>query len=545
MNALILLADAVAALVLTFGTGFLMLRAISTLSPRRCWECSGAMGCAVLGAIAFVAFLAGHHGRIVTAGIWGMLILGCLAELHRGRKEVSLPPRTFTAGLLTIWVVLLAHQCLLPLYSGAFMYGDWWMHFDIARVYRGVQSPEVTYFGAWTIPARTPLFNLFSAFFLTLFGDRFAEHQVVTILPGVALLAAAGTFLPSRTLPLAIGLVSLNSFMVTMILYPWPKILAVTYGLLGLRAYLDGRSAGFPARGGLRVPWALGLWMGLAVLTHSGMIVYALAVLLHGVLAGPGRRRRIGPLLAATAMAGLVLLPWGLWVAWRYGLSSLWTSVPTAVAATPPLSPGWWLDRVLNGIATLVPLPFLRLLLPHTDTGDLALNAWFRFSIAVLPGAITLTGLAVLVHRRHLLADRARRLFGGTCLLLVLFGITGSLLLQPDRNLAGLVGENLTLPVVLVLLLVVTLVAEASPRLQRLVVLLAAAEFLATRGLWSLRLALGAIPANDPNLLLKQRHQLLFARDVLGSSWMVWVVLLVVAQALLLWPLLRPPDPRR
>ncbi|MEB3321359.1 MAG: hypothetical protein VKI81_00880 [Synechococcaceae cyanobacterium] len=545
MNGLTLLATAAAALALTFGTGFLVLRAASTLSPRRCWACSGATGCAVLGAIAFAAFLAGRHGRSFTAGIWLVLILGCLAVLRRRRRGGSLPPpRDGTAALLTLWVLLLAHQCLLPLHSGAFMYGDWWMHFDIARFYLGLRPPDVTYFDAWTIPSRTPLFSLFSAFFLTLFGDRFAVHQVVTILPGVALVAAAGTFLPRRALPLAVGLVSLHPFLVTMILYPWPKILAATCALLGLRAYLDLRGADDPERGRLRVPWGLGLWLGLAVLAHSATILYALALFLHGALVGPARRRRLVPLLAAAAVAGLVVLPWGLWVAGRYGLSALWTSVPTAVAATPPLSPGWWLDRLLNGIATLVPLPILRLLLPHPDSPDLALNAWLRFTIAVLPGALTLTGLGVLVHRRRRLAGRTRRLFGGTGPLLLLWGIAGSLLLQPDRNLAGLVGENLTLPVVLALLLVATLVAEASPRLQRLVVLLAATEFLASRGLWSLRLGLGAIPADDPNLLLKQRHQLLFARDALSSGWVAGcVVLLAAAQALLLWPLLRPPRP--
>src|SRR5262249_54262484 len=68
------------------------------------------------------------------------------------------------------YVHLVAIQALLPVYVGAGWFDDWWMHYDEALIFLGERSIHTTWFkdDAFNLASRTPLFNLVSAFLMSL-----------------------------------------------------------------------------------------------------------------------------------------------------------------------------------------------------------------------------------------------------------------------------------------------------------------------------------------------------------------------------------------
>ena len=43
-------------------------------------------------------------------------------------------------GGCVLWLALLCMQLMLPIYTGADFYGDWWMHFDTSQFYLGLRD---------------------------------------------------------------------------------------------------------------------------------------------------------------------------------------------------------------------------------------------------------------------------------------------------------------------------------------------------------------------------------------------------------------------
>jgi hypothetical protein len=87
------------------------------------------------------------------------------------------------------WITLVGIQLFVLIYSGANWYGDWWMHYNLAKVYLGQQATDTIYFNRYIVSSRTPLFNLFSSYYLGLLGNQFSIYQLSSILPEVFLLA--------------------------------------------------------------------------------------------------------------------------------------------------------------------------------------------------------------------------------------------------------------------------------------------------------------------------------------------------------------------
>ena len=221
MSVFFLLAVAVSAFILTFATGFIVLRAVTAFSTEECWAFSGAAGCTVLATIAAGIFLVHQFDRIYYVGALIAILLLCMMIIKLRKIPIPLtrPPR-WIAYILLFWVVLISFQCITPVYTGAFMYGDWWMHYDIALFFKGLRPLDTEYFGAYGIPSRTPFFNLFATYFLALFNDQFAVYQMVTVIPGIALIGVLLAF--THKTNVALFLLFSSPFLVTMMLYPWP-----------------------------------------------------------------------------------------------------------------------------------------------------------------------------------------------------------------------------------------------------------------------------------------------------------------------------------
>jgi hypothetical protein len=108
------------------------------------------------------------------------------------------------------------------------------MHFDIAQIFLGLQKTDTVYFGTYNVTSRTPLFNLFSSYYLALLENSFAVYQITAILPGVFLTLLIPLFLRPSLIPLAFFPVAFSPYLSNMITYPWPKVLATVYILTGI-----------------------------------------------------------------------------------------------------------------------------------------------------------------------------------------------------------------------------------------------------------------------------------------------------------------------
>ncbi|MFM7788590.1 MAG: hypothetical protein ACKO90_10745, partial [Microcystis panniformis] len=111
-----------------------------------------------------------------------------------------------------------------------------------AQIFLGLQKTDTVYFGTYNVTSRTPLFNLFSSYYLALLANSFAVYQITAILPGVFLTLLIPLFLRPSLIPLAFFLVAFSPYLSSMITYPWPKVLATVYILTSIYFYLDLRN---------------------------------------------------------------------------------------------------------------------------------------------------------------------------------------------------------------------------------------------------------------------------------------------------------------
>jgi hypothetical protein len=511
------------ALVVTFGSGYLWLRAWTNMSEAVCWCLAGVAGAAECALIGLLLFLLGKSS---SAGLCiALTTLVAAASLYRmiqrGNVKVTLPP--WLIGVLLWWCGLVATQAVVPVYAHAFFSYDWWMHFDIVEFYRGLRDPFVQYAG-YTIPSRTPLFNLAGAYYLTVFGDSFAMYQLTALIYGIGLFGVLVLFVPSHWSILLL-LVALNSFLTTHVLYPWPKILATALMMAGVWCYLQWRDEPRPHR---RWIFASGLWAGLAVMTHTGMVVYVAALAIDYVYLN---RSRLSQAMGAIGWGGvaiaLPIIPWVAWVAGTYGASRLLTAAPTVSASGGSDATTWLIDRLLNLFGTLFPLSFVMEKLRVTGWWDSIIRYWY----GTLPGACMTVALVLWLK----VAKRgAGPLPRSLVRWIVGIGFFGSILLQPGQIARGIASENMTMLVAILVVLLAAGIPALSPRARRIGLTLLGVEFLLSRGLHTALLAFGKVSPDDPNILLKQEMSIVFLRDQLGSAWGIVGGLLILSYGLLI-----------
>ena len=546
MNLIALITTAASALLGTYLLGYLVLRACTRFNDPECWAFSGISGIALLAGIAFAAFGCSTFSRLAYVGPTVMLAVLSIMVLRRRRRPLfpQRPPAWLLAGI-TLWLALLCVQLISLVYTGAFWYGDWWMHYDIAQFYLGLRDPHVRYFGMYTIVSRPPLFNLAATFYLAVFGNSFAVYQVVSLIPGLAVLGPLILLARPKRASLLVALVALNPYLVNQLLYPWPKLLASALVLAGLSCYLAYRSTTDVVKRSYLI--GSGIWIGLAILTHTSTVIYAIGMAIDYLwLHRRNLRHALAVSFVVVAPAVGVMAPWLIWSAHLYGPAAIITSTPTVAATGRSVSPvGWAWDRLSTMVGTLFPIPAVMLvgLVTHVPARIAAYvwsplrDAWLRSYYSMLPGAFTYT-LTACVCVYLWLRRRRRPVHHGLPLLLIntlaVTGFLGGILLQPGLNAQGVAGEGMAPLVLLFLVVAVAVIEELGPRLRWVVLSLTALEFLATRGVHTMILALGLFNGMDEgNLKLKQQYQLLFARDVVGGAWPLVSAVAILAYVVL------------
>ncbi len=298
----------------------------------------GAAAWAAFGLLRFFLLLPASTPRIVAlVCLMGALLSGSLLAVvairsSRSVQSVSAPSnRPLWLGIVAALLLTGGVEAAVPPFGGALRYYDWWMHFDLARFYAAPSVLARTYGENATVTSRTPLYNILGGVALTLLGNRFSAFQVMT--------AAVGWL---YILPFALLARRLTT---------WPKGLATFCVLLAVERFIALRAEPPAARPVIAVQ--LGLASGLTVMAHAGFAGYLVPVYAWLAWDCVNRRLPLRWLLASTATAVLVVLPWYGWAIAQYGLHNAVLAYP---GSPYPSFLAWLLDHVLIIVTAVVPV---------------------------------------------------------------------------------------------------------------------------------------------------------------------------------------------
>jgi len=259
-------------------------------------------------------------------------------------------------GLIGAWTLgLLA---LIRSYSGGGWVGDWLEHYQRA-VFFLRDLPLDTTFLDYSVPARPPMMNVVSAFFMAQAGEQFGVFQAVSALLNMSAFLAACLVcrLASRkwaaALPVLGALFMLNPMMAQNSTYSWTKLLAAFYVVSGICLYV----AGTRGRSGLRLTLAF-VFLVAGLLVHYSAAPYLIFVSIH--YAGFVVWKREAGLREAALIALVCAALAGTWFGWSmavYGAGSTVSST-SSVRDSAGLSAGGIALRVAENVwYTVVPGP--------------------------------------------------------------------------------------------------------------------------------------------------------------------------------------------
>lgn len=548
--------------LVAFVFGWAVLRRWTRLDAEECFVAAWGVSFAVLAASAFVAFLLPVPRGVVT-GCVVALMLGAAAVWYRqarpGAAAASPGLRSLAVLFALSYGQLLALQGLLPVYEGSRWYGDWWMHYDEALVFRGERGLDTRWFSAgYTLASRTPLFNLTAASVMSLAGNEFYVFQLAaTLLSGcyvLPLYLLLRDLFGARAGRVGVLLASLNVWLVHNAWFTWSKFLVAYYLLLGLHLYLQflrqRRAEPRSAAGRLQGAWASSL---LAVMTHQLALLYLAPVMLHaGILAWRSRTYRLGlrTLCGLGLTALLIVVPWFAWTAAHFGIGGVVGGTPvTRAVEGSAFGPRRAFHAILANLsASFLPLSLTDTLVPEPRGAEAVYQELTTLYFSLVPGALTLSLTAFLVVSLFR-GQRGRR----TCptlerRVLWMFALLGALgstaLVPPEYAYPNGCAHAVFYSSVLILLVVAWGWLAQAPHLWGMLTCCGIlVEYLAM--VWSHILVVNRTQLLDSgNLALKHEHQLLFLRDVLGPGVYACVVAAVAIQVifivLLFRELLRP-----
>jgi len=538
--------------------GYLLAVAFTRRKGAELAALSLAASFALIGFSAFAAYLSGMEQASVNIFCWfAASVVSLIAIFLRRRPllpRLDSDDRLVLTALALFYAVLILQQALVPVYGGAYWYGDWWLHYDVAKFYLEKGPLDSRWFNTYTVPTRTPLYNLGASFLMSLFGSSFWVFQIAGTLMNCAFILPAYLF--ARRLfggKASLVLLFFMFFSPTLSInaaYTWPKLFSAFFVLLAAYYYIGIRNAlarREKAAGGDVALCALSA--GLALMSHNTTLTYIAAMLLDAGLVMLLWRRGIGWLSAGKALLVFLLIvsPWYVWVYESYG----WAGVVSANVSSSSgfVIKGWWEDKWLNLLGTVAPkfqLDWLFLYLNGAKYNfeevsrcgpcmGVLYNGLIRWYYDNLVGAMTLT--LIFSAAAGLIAIRAWKKFKiGDAIssphfavaLMIIASLAGAFYATPYLDEKGWVG--ILLPIVL--MLAAYLSAAAAPVFGLAVLLGAATEFIAIRWSHVIILAFGSIGgAVEGNYGLKAANHLVFISDYIGDARVLLLPVAVAAQA--------------
>ncbi|MBY0524385.1 MAG: glycosyltransferase family 39 protein [Gemmataceae bacterium] len=542
--------------LLCFGFGWSVLGRVSSLDGEERFAASWGVGFAVFAIAQFVAFLAGVDQVVFNAVTLAILLgLTVVCQYFARRPADGFPLWPLAILWTAAYLYLVGVQCLLPIYVGSDWWGDWMMHYENALIFRGERGVDTKWIDTYSLASRTPLFNLTSAFVMSLSGGQFWAFQLVSSLMNIAFVAALYLVMRDlfgrRMARLALVLVPLNLWLLHMAWFTWPKMLTAYFILMGFHFYLQF-IARWTAEPGAARFWLVGFWISflLGYLTHQVAAIYLIALLMHLALLvwKEGFRIRRVEIAWLGCIAIVLVGPWYAWLAWTFGADRIGGSTPVTLmdpkASFGPLNVLEYM--AINGLTSVVPnLPDT--LLGGPLTFERIYNAATVFYFSLLPGALTVSVCLLVASCRWTMewnvpARKSRLplpnpehergvLHCGAVFFFLLFGTLGALALHPARTPHG-VAHSALFPSVIVLIALTWRLVMDWPRRWRIGVGIGIiAENLLM--LWS-HVAFTATPDfldwTGFNVREKERFNAVLLNDVLGSLDVVAVAAVIVGQ---------------
>lgn len=320
---------------------------------------------------AFAIFVA----HLPAATVW-ILPLAAVIGVVRQWRSLADTLRDANARALLTGQFLVTGWCLgwlwfISSYTGGGWTSDWFEHWERTLFFIDRWPTDFQFLGVYALPARPPLANLVTGFFLQLAQCNFAHYQLFTLLLNtLAFLPAAllvrrfsrqtGVAGPSGSraaVAVLAVLLMLNPSFVENATFAWTKLTAVFFILTGLYFFLRALDPSAPRAAGPLCALAF----AAALLTHYSAGPYVLLLAVGWFLLQRGRWRAAGFWRQSGVLAligGLVLATWFAWSLAVYGAHT--TLLSNSSVTVKDVHSGNQLLRVaLNLRDTIVP-HFLR-----------------------------------------------------------------------------------------------------------------------------------------------------------------------------------------
>ncbi len=359
---------ALVAACMGFLPGYVIARSLTKLKDEELAMASFATSVFLIAMSEFAAYLLNADaGLFNIVAILAVIVVGGAYLFFSGKTTLAIRPHPVYAVVLLAFVAVLFLQTSVPAYTGAYWYGDWWMHYELGSFYANHDPLDTTWFPQhYTPTSRTPLFDIAGGFFLTLFSRDFWAFQISASMVSAAFLLPL--FLMTRRLFseraawLALLLAMLSPMVLTNEMYTWPKCLLTFFVLATIYYYLELREQISERRISGNALAAVAFYAALAYMTHQTALFYLATIALDALILyalsirkqGLGIRVRLGQLGLALLLFLLVIAPWHLWAFSTYGVQKTLSSSPAINDAFT--SKDWLYDHGMNALASVLPV---------------------------------------------------------------------------------------------------------------------------------------------------------------------------------------------
>jgi hypothetical protein len=236
-------------------------------------------------------------------------------------------------GFLLLWTAVLT--AIIHNFSGALWFGDWLEHFQRSLFFLQHFPANTNIFPGYVLPARPPMMNVLTAFFMAQTTDRFEIFQAVfgflnllLFLPCYLMMPALGKRAKRRTWLLVLLFAS-SPLAMENTTYTWTKAAAAFYVVLALWFYL----AGWRKQDQVRTTTAF-VALAAGLLVHYSAGPYVVIFALHYLIRiWPQRKDKWRELAWIAALCGVLVGTWLVWSIAVYGPHATFASNTTVTSS--------------------------------------------------------------------------------------------------------------------------------------------------------------------------------------------------------------------
>jgi tetratricopeptide (TPR) repeat protein len=304
---------------------------------------------------------------------------------------------------LYLWNLLLLS--LVRHYSGGLWAGDWYEHYQRSLFFTDYLPRDTKFLIVYDLPARPPMMNILCAHVLAQAGETYDFYQPAAAFFNLLiyfpcfLLANALARRGRRQWLLLTVLFAASPILIENVTYPWTKLFAGFFILLGTWLYLRG----WKKQDSIRIVGAFAA-LCVGMLVHYSAGPYLLFLGLHYVFIWAGRKKKWIEPPAIAAACVPILASWFAWSFLFYGWHDT-VATNSTVAGTAKFSPVGNIKKLSeNLLGTIVPHPlhisradFDKDYYQPNEMGYLR-DYWFLIYQPTVPEGIGLVGGLVVVY---------------------------------------------------------------------------------------------------------------------------------------------------